>query len=159
MHRSLIVALSLVLSLGAFAQEGLLESGRSALGLGNRAIRGCATVQPSDEEADAMEQAATEMAALRPSTGGRGSISTEAISTINVYYHVITNSAGVGNISDTVLANQIRVLNDAYSGLTGGYNTKFRFVLAGTNRTANNTYFAAGYGERPEHLFQPAEHR
>ncbi len=47
MHRSLIVALSLVLSLSAFAQENLLESKREALELGERGIRGCATYQPT----------------------------------------------------------------------------------------------------------------
>lgn len=148
MHRSLIVALSLVLSLGAFAQEDILESKRQALGLNKTDLRGCATVHPSEAEALAMEEAAIEMAALRQ-TAGRG-LATEALSTISVYVHVITNTSGAGNISDTVIANQIRVLNDAYSGVTGGYNTKFRFVLAGTTRTANNTYFAAGYGSTAE---------
>lgn len=148
MHRSLIVALSLVLTLGAFAQEDILESKREALGLGERTIRGCATVQPTEEEALAIEQAAEEMAALRGSSD-RG-LSTEALATISVYVHVITNTSGAGNISDTVIANQIRVLNDSYSGVTGGYNTKFRFVLAGITRTANNTYFSAGYGTTAE---------
>ena len=148
MHRSLIVALSLVLTLGAFAQENLLDSKREALGIGERGIRGCATVQPTEEEALAIEQAAEEMAALR-GTSDRG-ISAEALSTISVYVHVITSTSGAGNISDTVINNQIRVLNDAYSGVTGGYNTKFRFVLAGITRTANNTYFSAGYGTTAE---------
>jgi len=147
MYRSLIVALTLVLSLGAFAQD--LESSHELLGIGDRSIRGCATYQPSNDEAIALEQAAAEMAALLESRGVR-SISTEATSTINVYVHVITDTSGGGNISDTVIANQIKVLNDSYSGLTGGYNTKFRFVLAGTDRTANNTYFAAGYGSAAE---------
>jgi hypothetical protein len=149
MHRSLIVALTLVLSLSAFAQDRAfqqdLDSNRGTLELG---ARGCATLQPSDEEALAMEEAAMEMAALLDK-GGR-SISAEAIATINVYVHVITNTSGVGNISDTVIANQIKVLNDAFSGVTGGYNTKFRFVLAATTRTANNSYFAAGYGTSAE---------
>jgi hypothetical protein len=157
MHRSLIVALSLVLSLGAFAQENILESKHEALGLGERNVRGCATYQPTVEEANAMEAAAVEMAALRQSTD-RG-ISTEALATINVYVHVITNTSGAGNISDTVIANQIRVLNDSYSGLTGGYNTKFRFTLVSTDRTANNTYFAAGYGTSAETAMKTALHK
>jgi len=146
MHRSLIVALSLVLTLGAFAQEDILESKREALGKSD--IRGCATPHPSEMEALAIEQAAVEMEALRGNTN-RG-ISTEAIATISVYVHVITNTSGAGNISDSVITNQIRVLNDSFSGVTGGYNTKFRFVHAGTTRTANNTYFAAGYGTAAE---------
>lgn len=148
MHRSLIVALSLVLSLGAFAQEDIVESKRQALGLNKSDIRGCATVHPSEADAMAIEEAAMEMAALRQTTG-RG-LSTEALSTISVHVHVITNTSGAGNISDTVIANQIRVMNDSFSGLTGGYNTKFRFVLTGITRTANNTYFTAGYGSAAE---------
>ncbi|HEU4887963.1 MAG TPA: zinc metalloprotease [Thermoanaerobaculia bacterium] len=156
MHRSLIVALSLVLSLGAFAQGSLLESNRSALGLGERDFRGCATPRPSDEEADAMEQAAAEMASR--TSGNR--FATEATTvTIGVYVHVITSASGAGNISDTVIANQIRVLNDSYSGLTGGYNTKFRFALISTDRTANNTYFTAGYGTAAETAMKTALHK
>lgn len=154
MHRSLIVALTLVLSLSAFAQENLLESKRQALDLGKNDFRGCATVQPSEEEALAIEQAAVEMEALR-GPANRG-ISTEALSTISVWVHVITSSSGAGNISDTVINNQIRVLNDSFSGLTGGYNTKFRFVLAGITRTANNTFFSAGYGSAAETAMKTA---
>jgi hypothetical protein len=153
MHRSLIVALSLVVSLSAFAQENLVESKRQALGLGLDGSRGCATAHPSMEEAEALEQAAAEMAARQ--TANRG-ISSEALATIPTYVHVIMSTSGAGNISDTVIANQIKVLNDAYSGLTGGYNTKFRFVLAGITRTTNNTYFAAGYGSTAETAMKTA---
>jgi Pregnancy-associated plasma protein-A len=149
MHRSLIVALTLVLSLGAFAQD--LESKREAIDISGHRLRGCATYQPTVIEADAMEAAAAEMTALLESrSGGHLNPSTEATATINVYFHVITNTSGAGAISDTVLTNQIRVLNDSYSGVTGGFNTKFRFVKAATDRTANNSYFAAGYGTTAE---------
>ncbi len=148
MHRSLIIALTLVLSLSAFAQDRAynkdIDHNRGTDG----SARACATPHPSEMEAEALEAAAAEMAVL---TGrDRFQPATEAIATINVYVHVITNASGGGNISDAVIANQIKVLNDSYSGLTGGYNTKFRFVLAGTTRTANNTYFAAGYGTAAE---------
>jgi hypothetical protein len=145
MYRSLIIALSLVLSLGAFAQD--LESSRQLKNIGGAHLRGCATYEPSESEAIALEEAASEMAARV----GRNTISSEATTvTVGVYVHVITNTSGGGNITDTVIANQIRVLNDSYSGLTGGFNTKFRFTLISTDRTANNTYFAAGYGTAAE---------
>jgi hypothetical protein len=148
MHRSLIVALTLVLCAGsAFAQQDVVESSHRSIGVDRLFTRGCATHVPDEVEAQAMEAAASEMAALR---GDRPNISTEAVATVNVYVHVITNTSGAGNISDAVIANQIRVLNDAYSGVTGGYNTKFRFTLVSTDRTANNTYFAAGYGTAAE---------
>src|SRR5690349_11017738 len=149
MHRSLIVALSLVLSVGAFAQE----FDHQIKGVGNHKVRACATYEPTDEEANALEQAASEMAARI----GRNTLSSEATTvTVGVYVHVITNTSGAGNISDTVIANQIRVLNDSYSGLTGGFNTKFRFALISTDRTANNTYFAAGYGTTAEKSMKTA---
>lgn len=147
MHRSLTVALSLVLTLGAFAQGFDHETGTRDRA-SRELVRGCATVQPSEEEAAALEVAAAEMAALRHD---RFNPSTEATTvTVGVYVHVITNASGSGNISDTVIANQIKVLNDSYSGLTGGFNTKFRFSLISTDRTANNTYFSAGYGTAAE---------
>ncbi|HEV7766434.1 MAG TPA: hypothetical protein VGQ76_15630, partial [Thermoanaerobaculia bacterium] len=145
MHRSLIVALTLVLSVSAFAQELPFEGSRMDRG---ERIRGCATHQPTDFEAQAIEEATAEFAALQSRSGSR--FETEAVATVKVYVHVITNTSGTGNITDAVIANQLRVLNDSFSGVTGGFNTKFRFTLAGTDRTANNSYFGAGYGTTAE---------
>src|SRR5688572_1036533 len=114
MHRSLIVALTLVLSVSAFAQELPFEGSRMD-GRGER-VRGCATHQPTEFEAQAIEEATAEFAALQ----NRSRFETEAIATIKVYVHVITNTSGTGNITDAVIANQIRVLNDSFSGVTGG---------------------------------------
>lgn len=99
------------------------------------------------------------MADLLARRSGGFNPSTEAIATVNVYVHVITNTSGAGNITDAVIANQIRVLSDSYSGLTGGYDTKFRFALVSTDRTANNTYFSAGYGTAAETAMKTALHR
>jgi hypothetical protein len=151
MHRRLIVALILVLSLGtaAFAQEAPVLDLQAPAGI-LHGPRGCATYQPSDVEADAMERA-TEMVQSMMHRDGRFDVAANATSvTVSVYFHVITNTSGTGNVTDAQLADQIQVLNDAYSGLTGGANTKFRFALAGTDRTANNTWFAAGYGTTAE---------
>jgi len=156
MYRSLIVALTLVLSLGAFAQDRAFEqdlnSDRNEIGL-DRMVRGCATHTPSEAEADAIERHTQDMAQLM----SRNVIGTEATTvTINVYFHVISSTSGAGNISDTMIANQIKVLNDSYSGLTGGFNTRYRFVLAATTRTANNTWWTAGYGSSAETAMKTA---
>jgi hypothetical protein len=91
---------------------------------------------------------------------GRFDVSANATTvTVNVYFHVITNTSGSGNVTNTQIADQIQVLNDAYSGLTGGANTKFRFQLAATDRTANNTWFGAGYGTTAETQMKNALHR
>lgn len=147
MHRRLIVALALVLCVGsAYASDFDVTT------LGKQP-RGCATHQPSQAEADAIEQYTAEIGRLMARESG-GKFNPEANAettvTVNVYFHVITNTSGAGNVPDADIADQIRVLNDSYSGLTGGANTKFRFVLAGTTRTANNTWFAAGYGTSAE---------
>jgi hypothetical protein len=159
MYRSLIVALTLVLSLGAFAQDRAFEQDlnfdRHEIGL-DRIARGCATPIPSEAEANAIERHTQEMAQLM----SRNGIATEATTvTVNVYFHVISSTSGAGNISDTMIANQIKVLNDSYSGLTGGFNTRYRFVLAGTTRTANNTWWTAGYGSAAETAMKTALHQ
>lgn len=67
--------------------------------------------------------------------------------TVNVYFHVIHNGTAIGtggNISDAMINSQMSVLNNAYSGATGGFNTPYRFVLTAVTRTNN----AAWYGMR-----------
>jgi len=66
--------------------------------------------------------------------------------TVNVYFHVITNTSGQGNVSDQQIAQQIAVLNAAYSGASGGANTIYRFNLVSVDRTANNTWYTTTGG-------------
>ena len=62
--------------------------------------------------------------------------------TIPVYFHVIYQSDGVGNISDQRIADQLNVLNEDYAGYFGaGTNTSIEFVLAGITRTQNDEWF------------------
>lgn len=68
---------------------------------------------------------------------------------INVYVHVITNGS-VGDVSDTRIAQQIAVLNAAYGGGTGGFNTNFRFNLVSTDRTSNASWYTMAYGSTAE---------
>ncbi|HYO75709.1 MAG TPA: zinc metalloprotease [Thermoanaerobaculia bacterium] len=153
MYRSLIVALTLVLSLGAVAQdfEGrLAEKPQRNIDEAADMGRGCATPRPSEREAEVLEAHSKELAAAFARSGSRFETNADLLSTINVYFHVITNTSGQGNVTDTQIANQIRVLNDSYSGLTGGVNTKFRFVLAGVDRTVNNTWYSAGMSTTAE---------
>jgi hypothetical protein len=71
---------------------------------------------------------------------------------INVYWHVINKGVGTanGDISDSAIASQISVLNAAYAP------TGWSFVLAGTNRTTNATWYAASPGSTAERNMKQA---
>jgi hypothetical protein len=86
----------------------------------------------------------------RPGGGGGGGSLPAGSVTINVHFHVITNTSGQGSVTSRQIADQIDVLNDAYSGRTGGENTPFRFVLTETDTTANNSWYTAGPGTAAE---------
>lgn len=62
--------------------------------------------------------------------------------TINVYFHVINRGTGVsnGDITSTMITNQMNVLNNAYS--RWGYT----FNLVSVDRTTNSTWYTAGPG-------------
>lgn len=86
----------------------------------------------SDEE---MARAERESSALRTNvTGG----------TIPVYWHTITNTSGTGSLTAQQIQNQINVLNAAYA------STGWSFTLAGTDTTANNSWFAMTPGTTAE---------
>jgi hypothetical protein len=79
--------------------------------------------------------------------------------TIEVYFHVITNAAGTGNVTDTVVGQQIQALNDSYSGGNGGVDTPFRFHLAEIIRTSNNDYFTMDHNSAIERTAKTALRR
>ncbi|HEX8707914.1 MAG TPA: zinc metalloprotease [Pyrinomonadaceae bacterium] len=120
----------------------------------NAAFLRCATRHPDDETARLIADANDRFRANRQAT--TGSAERTGTVTVSVYFHVITDTTGKGNVSDAQIANQIQVLNDSYSGLTGGSNTIFRFTLAGTTRTANNSWFATGNGTAAEREMKTA---
>lgn len=127
----------------------------------------CATPNPSEAVRQQVEaflaQRAATITRAKPGSGGDSSSPTARASgsvTVNVYFHVITSTSGAGNVTDQQILDQIQVLNETYSGLDAlpdgtkplgaAANTPFRFVLAGTTRTANNTWFAMGMNSTAE---------
>ena len=92
----------------------------------------CGTKQPGDEEIAAIEQAIAK--------GQKGK--TSAI--IDVWVHVISAGSGFenGEVSDAMIRDQMRVLDESYNGRTGGANTGFGFELAGVTRTTNAVWFS-----------------
>jgi hypothetical protein len=92
----------------------------------------CGTRQPSDAEIGQIERAVAR--------GKKG----KASAIIPVWVHVISRGAGYenGDVPDSQIREQIRVLNESYSGRTGGANTGFAFDHVGTTRTVNAGWFA-----------------
>ena len=87
--------------------------------------------------------------------------------TVPVYVHVVSPDGVIGNVSDRIIRDQIRVLNATFGGFEGGYATGFSFTLAGTTRTVNADWFYAeprqrragdearpppGRGQRAQHV-------
>lgn len=65
---------------------------------------------------------------------------------IPVWFHVISNSSGLGSVTDAEINAQIEVLNEDFQALNGtigqdGVDTKLEFTLAGITRTVNNAWF------------------
>jgi hypothetical protein len=66
--------------------------------------------------------------------------------TVNVYFHVINQGSGIanGDVPDSQINDQIAALNAAFAG------SGTTFVLAGTTRTTNATWYTAGPGSKAE---------
>jgi hypothetical protein len=91
----------------------------------------CGTKQPGAEEIAQIEEGVAR--------GKKGKTS----AVIDVWVHVINKGAGFanGDLTETAIREQIRVMNDSFNGRTGGANTGFGFNLAGITRTTNATWF------------------
>jgi len=74
--------------------------------------------------------------------------------TVPVWVHVINKGAGLanGDVPDSQIADQIRVLNKAYTDA----RMPFRFELAGTDRTRNTTWFTVGHETTAERAMKAA---
>lgn len=126
----------------------------------NAAFLQCGTKEPSEKEKKLIENNSRRMREMRAASDPASALERTAGSvTINVYFHVITNRRGQGNVSDAAINNQITVLNSAYSGLTGGANTPFRFQLVNVDRTSNDKWYTAVIGSRAERDMKNALHR
>ncbi|HEX5749950.1 MAG TPA: zinc metalloprotease [Archangium sp.] len=92
---------------------------------------GCATPTPSEGETESVQAMLNQY---------RGAMAAVGSININTYVHVINKGTGIsnGDIPDSMIADQMAVLNAAYA------NTPFRFTLVSTDRTTNSTWYTAG---------------
>ena len=106
----------------------------SAAAVPQRQKERCGTRQPSLEEIDQIEQQIA---------GARGRGKTKTAVTIPVWFHVIERGAGFdnGEVPESMIRAQLRVLEESYGGRTGGAGSGFGFELAGVTRTRNATWF------------------
>jgi hypothetical protein len=93
---------------------------------------------------------------LPSSAKGKGGKSFRA--TVPVWFHVV-HADGVGNISNAVIDEQMRVLNAAYAGFYGGAATGFSFKLVGVTRTNNAAWHFAGPTTKAERDMKKALRR
>lgn len=91
----------------------------------------CGTRQPSIEEIEQTEQRIVRTRKVKTTD------------TIPVWVHVINQGSGFanGDLSESMIRAQIRVLDDAFAGRTGGAGTGLGFQLAGVTRTTNQAWF------------------
>jgi hypothetical protein len=94
--------------------------------------RGCATHDLDDATKARVDQDVAAYVAANPV------VFAAAKKQVPVYFHVITNTSGAGNVTDTQIAQQIAVLNAAYAD--------FEFTLVSTDRTANNSWYTSSGG-------------
>ena len=91
----------------------------------------CGTRQPGLEEVAQIEQGVAR--------GQKGRTS----DIIPVWVHVITRGAGYdnGELPDSMINAQLKVLDQSFNGRTGGANTGFGFNLVGVTHTVNKEWF------------------
>lgn len=74
--------------------------------------------------------------------GDRPGTAARAGATIPVYVHVMRDSAGGGDVSDSAISQQVDVLNRSFAGQKSATatDTGFRFTLAGIDRFDNTSW-------------------
>ena len=116
----------------------------------------CGTREVDEQEAMMIEEYTNSLRGNRVSASEYQASRAAGSVTFSVHVHVIRTSAGTGGPSTTQISNQIKVLNDAYSGLTGGVNTPFRFSLVSTDYSNNDAWYTCQPGTAAEKAMKTA---
>ena len=125
----------------------IADSGASSVG-GNSILRTslfCGTPEPDNETMGQLSTEFSSFAASPTSKVSRGEFE------VPVVFHVIAEEGNPAtNVSDAALNEQINVLNQAYSGATGGIPTPFRFALSAINRVDRPEWHVIAPGNEAE---------
>ena len=111
------------------SQKAFVDSGRR-----------CST----DQDAERIKERERDFAQKLVERGGNAPELNVAGGTINVYWHIIKTSSGVGSVTASQITSQLNVLNAAY-GPWG-----WSFTLISTDTTTNNSWAAATPGTTAE---------
>jgi hypothetical protein len=78
--------------------------------------------------------------------------------TVSVVFHVLAldQTPEGGWVDEEQLTEQIQVLNESFSGATGGASSRFVFELASVDRTIKERWFLLTSGSRPERRMKEA---
>lgn len=100
----------------------------------NQAPLLCATETPSITEIESVEAFVASQVGANPPT---------VPIVVPIYFHIITDNNGVGDMPDSVITQQMAALNAGFAGTQEGpgHNTQVSFVLAGVDRTANSAWY------------------
>ena len=110
--------------------------------------RGCGDVQPVRRKLDRRTRRRRPRAGPRRGPRGapgvrEGQGRQELPQSVPVWFHVVSDGA-IGNISNTVIREQMNVLNLAFAGFYGGANTGSRSGSPAVTRTDNAAWHYAG---------------
>jgi hypothetical protein len=102
----------------------------------------------------------TRWAAAHPAAA-QAATTDDGIVTVPVAFHVLRKDLTIsgGNAPLTWIEDQIDVLNESYSGATGGVETGFRFKLVSVDRTTKASWFKLFYAQGGEPRFFRGSHK
>ncbi|AWF82446.1 zinc metalloprotease [Microbulbifer sp. A4B17] len=107
-------------------------------------LKRCGTDHPSIQEAALKEQHFSTLRGLSSDSNVAHTLRPVGSVEVDVYFHVITDTANNGALSNSVINAQMDVLNAAYA------STPFTFNLVSTTVTANNSWYNVGYNSSAE---------
>lgn len=118
----------------------------------SRSISFCGTSDPDDNAMANLSMLYSQFSSSGAFFRKKESSLAKENTSIPVHFHVISKGASFedGEVPDSMLIEQVDVLNRAYSGQIGGVPTPYRFSLAGINRVRNAAWHVMSPGSESE---------